>query len=141
MSVDLLKFAQDNLLLLSVAAVSGGLLVWPTIKGSGGGASVSTLEAVQMINHQDAAVIDVRDKEDFDKGHVLNARNVPLAELEGRLREMEKLKRKPVIVCCDKGSRSDGAVAMLRKAGHENAVNLSGGLEAWREAGLPVQKA
>jgi rhodanese-related sulfurtransferase len=94
-----------------------------------------------MINHQDAAVIDVRDKVEFDKGHVLNARNVPLAELEGRLREMEKLKRKPLIVCCDKGSRSGGAVATLRKAGHENAVNLAGGLDAWREAGLPVQKA
>jgi rhodanese-related sulfurtransferase len=140
MSLDLLKFAQDNLLLLSVAAVSGGLLVWPTIKGSGGGASVTTLEAVQMINHEDAAVIDIRDAEAFAKGHVLNARNVPLADLDARLRDMEKLKRKPLIVCCDRGSRSGGAVAALRKAGHEKAVHLAGGLDAWREAGLPVEK-
>jgi rhodanese-related sulfurtransferase len=142
MSVDVWKFAQDNVLLITLALVSGGMLLWPYVRGSGGGgASVSTLEATLMMNQQDATVIDLRDAEEYGKGHIVNSRNIPLAQLEGRLKELEKKKGKPVIVCCERGNRSGGAVDLLRKNGFEKAVSLSRGLDAWRQAGLPLEKA
>ena len=106
--------------------------------GGGSGQTISSAEAVGLINREDAAVLDVRDAQEFAGGHILNARHIPLAELEGRLGELERLKRKPVIVCCEKGARSSAAVAVLRKGGHDKALNLAGGLDAWRGAGLPV---
>ncbi len=142
MNVDLWKFAQDNILLIAVAAASGGMLLWPSLRGDGGGGtSVNTLEATLLINQQDAQVIDLREAEEYAKGHIVNARNVPHAELESRLRELEKYKRKPVIVCCDRGNRSNAATALLRKNGFDKAVSLARGLEGWRVAGLPLEKA
>jgi rhodanese-related sulfurtransferase len=141
MSVDIWKFAQDNVLLLAVAAASGGMLLWPGLRGNAGASSVNTLEATQMMNRQDALVIDQRGAEEFAKGHIVNARNIPLAEFESRLRDLEKQKRKPVIVYCDRGNRSNGAAALLRKNGFEKAFSLARGLDAWRQAGLPLEKA
>jgi rhodanese-related sulfurtransferase len=141
MTPDLWKFAQDNILLLAVAFVSGGMLLWPAVKRGSGGDSLTTLQATQLMNQQDAAVVDLRDPEEFAKGHIVNARNVPAAQLESRLREMEKLKRRPVILCCERGNRSGSGVAVLRKGGFDKVFTLSGGLDAWRQAGLPLEKA
>jgi rhodanese-related sulfurtransferase len=141
MSVDVWKFAQDNVLLIAVAVASGGMLLWPSLRGGSAGAlGVGTLEATQLINRQDAVVLDVRSAEDFAKGHIVDARNVPADEIEKRLSELERLKRKPVIVCCDRGNRSAGVAATLRKSGFEKAFSLERGLDAWRQAGLPLQK-
>ena len=140
MTPDLWKFTQDNVLLIAVALVSGGMLVWPGLRRGSGGDSLDTLQATLMMNQQDAAVVDLRDPEEFAKGHIVNARNVPSAQLEGRLPDLQRLKRKPVIVCCDRGNRSAGAAAAFRKAGFEKVFILAGGLDGWRQAGLPVEK-
>jgi rhodanese-related sulfurtransferase len=136
--VNLLKFATDNILLIGVALVSGAMLVWPAVRRGAGGASISPQDATLMINRQDALVVDVRSSEDFGKGHILNARNVPLSQIESRAAELQKHKAKPVIVCED-GARSSAAGA-LRKIGFEKVYTLAGGLAAWQQAGLPVEK-
>jgi rhodanese-related sulfurtransferase len=141
MTPDLWKFAQDNILLIAVALVSGGMLLWPAVKRGSGGDSVGTLEATLLMNQQDAAVVDLRDPEEFAKGHIVNARNVPAAQLETRLRELEKLKRRPVILCCERGNRSGSGATLLRKGGFDKVFTLAGGLDAWRQAGLPLEKA
>lgn len=136
--VNIVKFVTDNVFLIGVALVSGGMLVWPALRRGSGGPAVSPQDATLMINRQDALVLDVRGPEDFGKGHVLNARNVPLAQLEGRAGELQKYKARPVIVCED-GARS-GAAATLRKAGFEKVYTLAGGIAAWQQAGLPLEK-
>ncbi len=140
MSVDLWKFAQDNVLLIAVAAASGGMLLWPLVRGGAGGAGIGTLEATQMINREDALLLDVREPEEFAQGHIVNARNLPLAQLESRLREIEKAKHKPVIVHCASGNRASNAASALRAKGFEKVYTLSGGIDAWRQAGLPLEK-
>ncbi len=140
MKVDLLKFAADNIFLIAVAVISGGMLLWPLFRRGVGGSSISTLEATQLINHQGALVLDVREPEEFQKGHILNARNLPLGQVEARAGEIEKFKEKPVIVACATGNRSASAAAILRKRGFARVVNLSGGISAWTQAGLPVEK-
>ena len=139
--VNLLKFVGDNLFLVAVAFVSGAMLIWPAVRRAGGGESVSTLQATLLMNQQNALVLDVRDAAEYGKGHMLNARNIPLAELEARAAELEKHKAKPVIVVYDDGgNRSGKAAAALRKRGFEQVFTLSGGIGAWRQAGLPLEK-
>ena len=138
--VNLLKFLGDNIFLVAAVLVSGGMLIAPLVRRGSGGASVSTLQATLLINQQNALVLDVRDAAEYGKGHVLNARNIALGELEARATEIEKHKTKAVIVVCDTGTRSGKAAATLRKLGFEQVFTLSGGVGAWRQAGLPLEQ-
>jgi rhodanese-related sulfurtransferase len=126
--------------LVALAVVSGGMLVWPLLRKGAGGPWVNTLEATQLINRNDALVVDLRSAEDYAKGHILGAKSMPLADIERRADELEKHKAKPVIVHCGDGNRSGNGVAILRKLGFGNVSNLSGGYAAWHQAGLPVEK-
>jgi len=140
MKPDLTKFFLDNIYLIAVAFVSGAMLLWPVVRRGAGGASVSTLEATQLINRQDALILDVRNAEEFRKGRILNARNIPLPELDARNSDIARYKTKPVIVACESGSRSGAAAAVLRKQGFAQVFSLRGGIAAWQQAGLPVEK-
>ncbi len=135
-----MEFVQNNILLIAVAFVSGAMLIWPLVRRSAGGPWVNTLQATQLINREDAIVIDVRDASEYAKGHILGAKNVPLAEIARRAGDLEKHKAKPVIVHCESGNRSGGAASTLRQHGFEKVHTLAGGFAAWQQAGLPVQK-
>ena len=134
-----MDFVRNNLLLIAVALVSGAMLVWPLLRRTTGGPWVSTGQATQLMNREDALVVDVREPGEYGAGHILGARNVPLARLDGS-GELAKRKEKPVIVYCDDGERAAKGIAALRKLGFTRVVNLSGGLPGWQQAGLPVEK-
>jgi rhodanese-related sulfurtransferase len=141
MSAPPVKFIQDNLLLILVALVSGAMLLWPYVRRVGGGPSVSALQATQLMNREDALVIDVRDPGEYGTGHIIGAKNVPLSRIGAAGSEIAaKRKEKPVIVYCDNGSRSAKAASALRSQGFSRVANLSGGLAAWQQAGLPLEK-
>lgn len=127
-------------MLVAVAFVSGAMLLWPYVRRSSGGPWVSTLQATQMINREDALVLDVREPTEFDNGHLLGAKSMPLGSLEARAGELDKHKSKPVIVICGDGNRAGKAATILRERGFATVVNLSGGFPAWQQAGLPVVK-
>ncbi len=135
-----MEFITKNIFLVLVALVSGGMLIWPLLRRGTGGPWVNTLEATQLINRSDALVIDLRTADEYAKGHILGAKNIPLADLERRRVELEKHKAKPVIVHCGHGNSSGAGVALLRKNGFASVHNLAGGFAAWQTAGLPVQK-
>jgi len=134
------KFVIDNFFLLAVAFVSGFMLIWPVARRSAGGPSVNTVEATQLINREDALVLDVREQAEYAQSHILNARGLPLSQIEARIDDIAKYKDKPVIVYCASGNRSSAAAATLKKRGFTRAVNLRGGLAAWQQAGLPLHK-
>ena len=135
-----MKFLIDNWMLISVAVASGGMLLWPAIQGATASGLTTSL-AVQLINRERAVVVDVSEKEEFEAGHVGGARNVPLAQLEQRLPEVVKNKSLPVILVCATGARASRALATAKKLGYEKAQVLAGGLKAWKEANLPVERA
>lgn len=135
-----MNFIQENILLIAVALVSGGMLLWPYLRGATGGPSVNPAEATQLINRADALVVDVREPGEYGAGHILGAKNVPLSRIEAGGAEVAKKKDKAVIVYCDTGNRSAKAAAALRRHGFAKAVNLAGGLGAWQQAGLPVER-
>lgn len=122
----------------ALALVSGSLLIVSSLRG--GSRGISPAQATTLINREDATVIDVREAAEFASGHLLNARHIPLGDLEKRLGELEKLKDKPVILNCQSGSRSASACAILAKAGFSHVHNLEGGIEAWVQAGMPISR-
>ena len=135
-----MNFIVENWMIIAVAVSSGGMLMWPLVKGATGGA-LSTSGAIHLINRERAVVVDVSEAEEFSAGHVGGARNVPLGQLERRLPEVVKNKTLPVILVCGSGGRSVRAQGIARKLGYEKAQAMAGGLKAWKEANLPVEKA
>jgi rhodanese-related sulfurtransferase len=131
-----------NMVLLGTVIVSGALLVWPFIaRLMRPGQEVGPAEAVQLINRRDAVVLDVRDAAEYKSGHITNARNVPEAELDSRAKELEKVKAKPIIVSCGRGNRSAGIASKLRKLGFAEVFSLRGGVAAWQQANMPLEKS
>jgi rhodanese-related sulfurtransferase len=117
------------------------MLIWPLIqKLTVGGKDVSVTEAVQLINRKDAVVLDVRDDAEYATGHVANARHIPLADLGKRIKELDKIKGRPVVVMCRSGTRAAAACNVLRKNGFEEVFPLRGGLLGWQQASMPVDK-
>ena len=133
-----MKFLLDNIILIVIAFASGAMLLWPVVQRRSAGPGLDTLGATRLINDTHAVVLDIREPAEYAAGHLPNARNIPAGELEKRMGELPAAK--PVLVCCASGSRSGRAIAALRKAGREQVFNLDGGLNAWRQAGLPVVK-
>lgn len=135
-----MKFIIENWYLFFIALASGAMLLLPVLKGAAGGA-LTVANAVQLINREKAVVIDVCEPEEFAAGHVNGAKNVPLSQLEERLPGVVKNKALPLVLVCAKGARAQRAVAVAKKLGYDNAQALAGGLSAWREANLPVEKS
>ena len=136
-----MKFLIDNWMLISIAIASGGMLFWPLIAGGMNAGALNASGAVQLINREKAVVIDVCEPAEFAVGHVGGAKNVPLGELEAKLPSVVKNKALPLILVCASGARSGRAVAIAKKLGYEQAQSLGGGLKAWKEASLPIEKA
>ena len=135
-----MDFVRNNLLLFGVAFVSGAMLVWPAVGRGPRAGNVLPSQAVQMINRERAMLVDVRETDEFAAGHVVGARNVPLGQLEQRLTEVVTNKTVPLILVCDKGARSQRALGTAKNLGYEKAQVLAGGLNAWKEANLPLEK-
>jgi rhodanese-related sulfurtransferase len=132
---------QKNIWLVMIAVASGALFIWPTIgKLFSRGREVGVVEAVHLINRKDAVIIDVREPNEFKGGHIPNARNLPVGQIKDRVKELEKLKSKPLLLVCQTGSRSAQACAGLLTGGFAQVVALSGGMAAWQQAGMPVEK-
>jgi len=135
------KFLQDNILLIAVAFVSGAMLLWPYVRRATGGPSVSPSQATQLMNREEALVLDVREAGEYGAGHILGAKNVPLSRIDSGGAEIAgKKKDRPVILYCESGNRSAKAAAALKAQGYTRVLNLAGGIGAWQQAGLPVEK-
>ncbi|MFZ6692133.1 rhodanese-like domain-containing protein [Undibacterium sp. SXout20W] len=133
-----MKFILDNIFLIGIALISGGALLIPMLQRRG--AKVSQFQATQYMNQGKTLVLDVRSVEEFAEGHLPNAKNIPLADLNNRLKEIEKSKNTVVITVCAQGVRSSNAAALLSKAGFAQVFSLEGGVEAWKTQGMPVVK-
>lgn len=133
-----LKF--ETMALLSVALISGGMLLYPLVqRGMGGGtASLDTLGATRLINDSNPIILDVRSPAEYSVGHLPNARNIPLDDLDKRAGELPA--KRPVLLCCANGARSARAARQLKQGGREGVFNLGGGLQAWQQAGLPMAR-
>jgi rhodanese-related sulfurtransferase len=136
----IIEFAGNHLGLVVALVVIVTLLVQNLISGGGGRDSVDPVRATELINHEDAVVVDVRPMADFNQGHIIGAINIPSNGFANQLKQLERHKAKPIIVSCRSGAQSAQACAALRKAGFEKVHNLRGGILAWQSANLPVTR-
>jgi rhodanese-related sulfurtransferase len=102
-------------------------------------AALSAMQAVRLMN-QGALVLDLRNRESFDAGHIGDARNVPAADLESQAESLKKWRDKHVITYDESGSGGAGAARTLTKLGFTKVFNLEGGLNAWIKDNLPLTK-
>nr|WP_289623648.1 rhodanese-like domain-containing protein [Paracidovorax valerianellae] len=116
------------------------MLLVPLLKDATGG-SLTPARAVQLINREKGVVIDVCEPEEFAAGHLGGAKNIPLGQLEERLPQVVKNKALPLVLVCAKGPRAQRAVGIAKKLGYDNAQAMAGGLKAWKDASMPVEKA
>jgi rhodanese-related sulfurtransferase len=134
-----MDFFVNNWVLIVVAFGTGAMLVWPAVSAGPRAGSVTVTEAVNLINREKAVVIDVSEPDEYSKGHLGGAKNLPFGQVEEKLAGVVKNKATPVILVCVNGTRSGKAVAFAKKAGFATASSLQGGLSAWRAASMPVE--
>jgi len=134
----LLEFTSENTVLVVLLTISFFVLIFSELRRKASGmVAVEPAAAVALINN-DGIVVDLRSKEAYDSGHIVNAKNIPFDELEANQARIESFKNKPVVAVCDAGNTSNKAVASLRDAGFVSAYGLKGGMNAWKQAGMPI---
>lgn len=133
----LIEFSNAHPLLVAGTILIALAVIFYELRMKAGGLTkISTVQAVRLIN-QGARVIDIRDKTQFDAGHIVNAIHIPAAELDEE--GDKRLKNsKSIILVCDNGSKSAQCIAPMKKNGRENIFSLQGGLAGWRQENLPV---
>ncbi|MFQ3788596.1 rhodanese-like domain-containing protein [Halomonas sp. A29] len=135
----LFEFVQNHPLL--VGAFLMVLTAWIIYEVRNSASSgVTSSQATQLVNREDAVVVDTREAGDFKAGHIAGARNIPQSRVEERISELEKVKDKPIVVVCKSGQASGITVAKLTKAGFTRVYKLRGGMMQWQADGLPVVK-
>ena len=136
-----MQFIRDNIGLILAACLSGVMLLWSLFGNRLRGVKeLSSVEALQLINHKSALVLDVREEDEFKTGHVLNSKLIPLGKLRERIGELERYHDQPILVVCRSGQRSTAAFAVLGEQGFRQVYNLKGGVLAWQKASLPLEK-
>ena len=136
----LVEFVGNHVWLVAgLVAASSAVMFYELKLRSGGATHVSAADAVRLIN-KGALVIDVRKPEEFQAGHIVNARNVPLERVQKDEDTISKQKSKILLAVCADGSTAGRAAGHLRKTGYENAFSLKGGLAGWRADNLPLVK-
>ncbi len=137
----LFEFVSNHWDLFLALVIIVAMLVFPPInRRLKGYKEVEPNEAVGLMNHQDAVLLDVRENSEYAEGHIQNSVHIPLSALDKQMAQLESARGKPVVIGCRSGHRSARACGMLRKAGFEQVYNLRGGVMAWQSAGLPLTK-
>ena len=124
--------------LFSVLAVM--VVAFLVLESRKGGRSISFHEVTRLVNSDSAVVVDVRDSAEFNKGHIVDAINIPYAKLKDRVSELEKHKAKQIIVVDKMGQHAGAAGKTLRDL-EFNTVRLQGGITEWSGQNLPLVKA
>ena len=134
----IVEYSTHHLYLVIATAIVAVLAVAFELRARGkGSTTIAAVDAIRLHN-QGALVIDVRDREQFVSGHIIDARNIARDKLQESTDTLKKYRDKPVIVCCENGVSSAAAVKELRAQGFGKAVNLRGGLASWRQDNLPL---
>ncbi len=137
---DILLFAQHHSTLsAALIAVLVLLTILEFIKSKNSAHRLTPARATQMINHQNALILDIRNKDVFTTGHIVDAVSIPLSELESKYKRLDKSKTQPIIIVCATGLESPRAATLLAKHGFTTHI-LAGGLRSWKESDMPLVK-
>jgi rhodanese-related sulfurtransferase len=137
----IIEFAGNHMMLVAAFIIVLGMLIGNEVSRlTRGFNDISPADATKLINHTETLVVDIRTASENREGHILNSKHIPTAELQKRMKELEKYKQAHVIAYCRSGNRSVAACKILKQHGFENVYNLGGGIMAWESANLPVTR-
>lgn len=137
---DFMTFLSNHLTLTyTLAATLLLLMVVEFLRLKRHNVSIDVPKAVQLINREQAVVIDIRPKDLYRKGHIIDAHSISAKEMQENTKKMDKFKTRPLILVCARGNESQKITILLRKQGY-NAYSLSGGISAWITTELPLVK-
>jgi rhodanese-related sulfurtransferase len=136
----LLEFSQHHPLLIGLfVAVLVAIAVDEALRRLRNWRELSPASGVLFMN-KGAAVVDLRSAAEYAAGHIINSRNIPLAELDGRVTELEKFRGQPVLLYCKSGDDSHTAAKRLGKLGFSELAVLKGGLSTWQQEQFPLER-
>jgi len=130
------EFIGNHLVLSALWIASAAAIVFYQVRTAA--ASVGPQQAVMLINRQNAVVVDIREKKEFEAGHIVDAIHIPLVKLKQRAPELKKFKKRPVLVVCKMGHQGGEAVKTLEELGHREVSKLSGGVTEWKAQSYPL---
>ncbi len=134
------EFIGNNFLLFLALAIILGLLAQNLWAGFTNKTSIDPGRVTELINREDALVVDVRPMADYEKGHIINAINIPSNGFKDQLHQLKGKEEQPIIVVCSSGMTSGGICKLLRENGFEKIYDLKGGMASWTGVNLPVSK-
>lgn len=133
------EFVSNHpILFLALALVIGMIAFFEYQRLFSGIKQLSPIEATRLQNDEDAIFVDVREDNEFKRGHILNAKHMPISTFDKRMTELEKSKDKPIIVYCANGTRAGKAAGKLRKAEFASVYTMQGGMGGWEKANMPI---
>jgi rhodanese-related sulfurtransferase len=134
------EYVVHHPFLVAAAAILAVLAIVIELRQRAKGSSaVAPADAVRLAN-SGALLLDVRQGQEYEAGHIIEARNLPAAELAAKAETLKKYKEKPIVVYCESGTASGTAARTLRAGGFNKVVTLRGGLQSWRQENLPLVK-
>jgi len=137
----LIEFVTNHYILFTGVLVVIVLLIQDFIESAFRKYSVANpIQAVSLMNDENTVLLDIREPNEFVKGHVENARHIPLGSLDERKSELKGLENSPIIVICQTGTRSPQACKKLTSEGFTDVYNLGGGIQAWEDSKFPLKK-
>ncbi|MGQ0658826.1 MAG: rhodanese-like domain-containing protein [Chromatiales bacterium] len=134
------EFVTNHWILFTALAVITAMLVSNIVGSIGGGRQLTPGEAVQLINRKGAVVVDLRDAGEFSEGHIVSALNVPATKLPERLKDLERHRERPLLLCGTTGNEAGRTGSVLQKHGFKQLYTLKGGVAAWRRENLPLTR-
>ena len=137
----LLDFAQANpVLSLALLGLTLAIVYTEVRRLFRGYKAVSPAQLTELINREDALVLDLRGQGDFEKGHIIGAKHVLPSQIEPEGKLLAKAKESPVVLVDAAGITASAAAEKLVKAGFKRIGVLDGGIGSWQSAGLPLAK-
>lgn len=137
----LLPFFQANpLLSLALLGLTLAIVYTEVRRLFRGYKAVNPAQLTELVNREDALVLDLRGQADFEKGHIIGARHLLPSQVEPEGKLLAKAKESPVVLVCATGMVSPAAAEKLVKAGFKRVSVLDGGIASWQSAGLPLAK-
>ena len=137
----ILEFAGNHPMLVGAfVVVLAMLFITELNRATRGFADITPAQATRLINHENAILIDTRSIAEYRQGHILGSKHMPISELAGRIGDLEKHKKKPIVAYCRAGNRAGAACKLLKRRGFEKVHNLGGGIAAWQADNLPTTK-
>ena len=130
----------DNLALIALLLVSGSVLFLPTLSTLIGGKGLTPTEATIWINRRKAYVLDLRPEEAFKLGRLPGAKSISATEMTAAIEKLKLDRKNPVVLVCESGVQSRKALAEVQKLGFVEVGSLDGGVQAWKDAALPLVK-